>query len=42
MFSFLASTLFFAASLTAQHPGAGSNTTPSLSAEEVARLESQH
>jgi TolB protein len=42
MFSSLAGTLVLAVSLTAQHPGAGSNTTPSLSAEEVARLESQH
>ncbi len=42
MISSLASTLLFAASLIAQHPGAGANTTPSLSAEEVARLESQH
>jgi Tol biopolymer transport system component len=42
MFSSLACTLLFAASLTGQHPGAGSNTTPALSPEDVARLESQH
>src|SRR5262249_55859898 len=42
MFTSLASTLLLAATLTAQHPGTGSNATPSLSAEEVARLESHH
>lgn len=42
MFSSLAATLVFAASLSAQHPGAGSNSAPALAAEEVARLESQH
>jgi Tol biopolymer transport system component len=42
MFASLATTLLFAASLTAQHPAPASNATPSVSAEEVARLESQH
>jgi Tol biopolymer transport system component len=42
MFSSLTSALLIAASLTAQHPGAGSSTAPALSAEEVTRLESQH
>jgi Tol biopolymer transport system component len=34
--------MFLAASLTAQHPGAGPETAPNLSADEVTRLESQH
>ena len=35
-------TLFFAASLIAQHPTAGSPAPPTLSTEEVARLEASH
>jgi Tol biopolymer transport system component len=36
------STVFLAAALTSQHPSAGPTASPSLSAEEVARLESRH
>jgi TolB protein len=42
MLSNLASTLILATVLVAQHPAAGPNATPTLSAEEVARLESRH
>ena len=36
------STLFLAAALAAQHPGASPAAAPALSAEEVARLEASH
>ena len=42
MSSILATTLVLAAALTAQHPTTGSNTAPSISPQEVARLEAQH
>jgi Tol biopolymer transport system component len=42
MSSFLASALILASSLLLQHPSIGSGSTPTLSPEEVARLESRH
>jgi Tol biopolymer transport system component len=42
MSSFLASTLILASILISQHSAPGSTSTPTLSAEEVARLEARH
>jgi TolB protein len=42
MSSSLTSTLILSTAVLAQHPAPGPNSTPALSAEEVARLESRH